>query len=668
VLPEPATARFELRCWGEFALFDRQRGEDCSPRGRKARAVIAYLATQGPAASRTRLAGLLWSERGEDQARASLRQMLLELKPFATDEARLLVIERDQVHLQAMALTSDIARLEGLARTGDLDALAQALAEKDERLFAGLDGLDPALDEWLARQRRVQQDRMLALGVAALARGLERGAFGEVSRLAAELQALDETDEAVAQNGMKADQALGDYSAVRRRHRRLAEALKAELGVVPSAETEALVAELSALEGGARAASEPASLAQAAALSPLAGERPSIAVLPFVARSGLAADELFAEGVVEDLAAALSTTRWVRVVAASAAAVYRQGARPLRQIGRDLGARYLLEGNVRRVGEILRIGVQLIEAESENILWTQKFDRPIAQLPVLHEDMVEEMAAHLGAQVRRQEMQNAVRKPASSTSWEAYVRAMSQGLFRYPTRSSYEAGVAAARQAVDIDPSDGPGYAVLASMQGQLLHHSGGDDPELAREIEENIRKARALDPDNPVALTGVAAAFIGLRRPEEGVPPAKRAVAMTPNDDAARHMLGALYARLGRLDEAIAELDAGDRLAPDGAWAYLSALNRSIGYLLDGQLGVALAAAEETARLLPGPELLLQTMLCLARLGRWDGARETLHRLGDTNPEMSRAIAEGVVRSLYCASPASADYAAIVGKVWDGC
>jgi TolB-like protein len=420
----------------------------------------------------------------------------------------------------------------------------------------------------------------------------------------------------------------------------------------------------------ARAADQPssqaASLEQTSVLSPPQGARPVIAVLPFVARSGLATDEVFADAVVEDLTAALSTGQWVNVVAASAAAIYRRGARPLRQIGGELGARYLLEGNLRRIGDELRVAAQLIEAESENILWTQKFERPLAQLPALQEQLVAEIAAHVRVQVRRLETEHALRKHGRLSTWEAYLRSLSAGMFRYPTRSRYEASVAAASQAVEIDPNDGVAYATLASMQGQLLHHRGGQDAELPRKIVENIRHARALDPDNPIVLRGIAAALVGLRQVEEALPLAERAVAMTPDDDVARHMLGAIYARLGRVDEAMVELDAGDGLAPNGAWAYLSSLNRSIGRLLAGELDQALEVAESTARVLPGPELLVQTMLCLAKLDLWDAARETLRRLLDTDPEMSRAVLEGLVGSLYCAASAGSDHAALVCKVWD--
>jgi DNA-binding SARP family transcriptional activator len=253
--PQAGTARFELRCWGEFSLTDRIRREDCSPRGRKARAIVAYLASHGDAAvGRERLAALLWSERGDEQARGSLRQSLRELRPYAVDGVALLVIEHDHVRLNAPALTSDAAQIEECARADDVAALSRMLRDKGDPLFGGLDGLDPAFDEWLALERRVQEDRLVSLATAAAERGLQRGEFGAIARLTTQLQALDETHEAIAQIGMRADHAAGDRSGVRRRHRRLCEGLKHDLGIGPSPETEALFRKLDSAEEPARAA------------------------------------------------------------------------------------------------------------------------------------------------------------------------------------------------------------------------------------------------------------------------------------------------------------------------------------------------------------------------------------------------------------------------------
>jgi TolB-like protein len=147
---------------------------------------------------------------------------------------------------------------------------------------------------------------------------------------------------------------------------------------------------------------------------PLRGRRPSIAVLPFINRSGREVDEVFADGMVEDLTAALSASPFMNVVAPRATAAYRSAAMDLRQIGRDLGVEYLFEGTVRRTGEHLRVTAQLVEAESGNILWTQRFDRPRGEPAALQDDLVTEVAAHLGVQLYRALTDIAFKKPGNS--------------------------------------------------------------------------------------------------------------------------------------------------------------------------------------------------------------------------------------------------------------
>jgi TolB-like protein/DNA-binding SARP family transcriptional activator len=658
--PEASSVRFELRCWGEFRLVDRLHGQECVPPARKARAIIAYLASHGESAiSRERLAALLWSERNDPQARASLRQTLLQLRPYATVACPLLVIEREQVELNSPGLTTDAARLEVFARADKLEALTQALAEIEAPLFGGLDGLDPAFDEWLAVERRSQQDRLLSLGTAAAARGLEHSAHEAVSRLATELQALDETNETVAQIGMKADHACGDRSAVRRRYRRLCEALDQDLGVTPLEETERLLNELT---GFAQPSSGPP-LTQVAATPPPHSTPPCIAVLPFINRSDRQEDNVFADGMVEDLTAALSTSAWITVVAASATASYRTRDRDLRQIGRDLGVRYLLEGNVRRLSEDLRITAQLIEAESGSILWMQQFDRPFAELSTLQEELVTEVASHIGVQVERIEVAHALKQSGTLSAYQSTMRGLA--FATRGTRSGWEAAVAEATRAVEVDPS-GENYANLAAAQGQLLGKRDDADPQLAQEIADNIRRAHALGPHNPWVLCCIAAAWIGLGKLQNALPFAERAVTLSPNSDRARLVLGYVLMSLGRLDAALAELDTAERLKPNGHTTYYSSAWRAVEYLKAGRLTEAHEAAEQAVRLRPGRETLIPSMLCFAKLNRWNSARDALHRLRGMDPEMSCPILEGLVRTLFGDANAVDGYVAIARQLWN--
>jgi DNA-binding SARP family transcriptional activator/TolB-like protein len=640
--------RFDLRCWGEFSLVDQLRHYEL-PRGRKARAILAYVAAQGAPVRRERLAGLLWSERSEEQARTSLRQTLVEVRPLAADAAGLLAIDRDRVGMIPLAVAIDVARLEALARADDPDALTRGLAEKGDPLFGGLDGLDPAFDDWLRLERRVRQDRLLALGAGAAMRGLDRGAYAAVSALASELQALDEAHEGIAQIGMRADHALGDHAALHRRFRRLCEAMTHDLGEPPSPQTEALFRDL-----GARG---PAAAAPGPARRP-GGGAPTIAVLPFANRSGVPADDLVADGLSEDLGAALCKSPWLTVVASRQVTAASTEPEDLWRIGRRLGARYLLEGGVRRLGERLRIITRLVQADTGAILWTQTFDPPLADLPA-------KIAAELGVQAHLAEMGRALENRGSPSSWEASLRADAH--IGSPTMpASHEAAVEEHARAVANNPDDGVAYASLAAYQGYLLHWRGGEDPDLAGEIARNIDRARELDPKNPWVLVGVALALAWMRRPEDALAPAERAVALNPSHDPARYALATILVRLGRPEAALAEFEAVERLAPNSISTDLASRWRSMALLQAERSGEALDEAERALRLLPGAESQLQRMLCLALANDRTGAREAARALRQAEPAMSRARIENLVRDYYCGSKLADRYVDAARRAWD--
>ncbi len=187
------------------------------------------------------------------------------------------------------------------------------------------------------------------------------------------------------------------------------------------------------------------------------GEPPSLAVLPFTNRSGLPEDEAFAVGMVEDVVAALAFSRDLKVLAAGAASAWRGKAFDLREVGQALGVRYVLEGNVRRIGHALRVTAQLIEAESGAVLWTQKFDQPLAELVALQEQLVTAVAAHLHVKVRILEGERALKATGELTVHQILLRAESMFSDRLT------GAVAEARRAVEIAPDHGLAHAVLAS-------------------------------------------------------------------------------------------------------------------------------------------------------------------------------------------------------------
>ena len=235
------------------------------------------------------------------------------------------------------------------------------------------------------------------------------------------------------------------------------------------------------------------------------GDAPSLAVLPFTNRSGLPEDEVFAIGMVEDVIDALSQGVYVHVIASSATARFRTGAMPdLDAMARQLGVRYILEGNVRRVGATLRVTSQLVDAAGGAILWTQKFERPLSELAALQEDLVQEVAANLNTQVFRIEMERALKKPADLTAWEAVTRSIAA--YRLTDGEGLRRAIEEAQRAIAIAPDYGLAHAMVADARSLAYWLLSPDNPDEVRRIRGHIDRALVLERDNALVLARASA------------------------------------------------------------------------------------------------------------------------------------------------------------------
>jgi tetratricopeptide (TPR) repeat protein len=203
-------------------------------------------------------------------------------------------------------------------------------------------------------------------------------------------------------------------------------------------------------------------------------------------------------------------------------------------------------------------------------------------------------------------------------------------------------------------------------MQGRVLLFRGGDDPELVQEVVDNVRRARELDPNHPAVLAASASALAAIHKLKEALPLAERAIAIHPTQEQSRILRGSVLVRLGRSDEAIEELDAFERFGPNSHLLYYSLIWRAVAHLQVGRLAEALEAADRAVRVLPATEALIQSMLALAKLNRWDLARDALRHLRDTDPQISRAQVEHIVRDSYCGSNAVEEYVGILRELWE--
>lgn len=238
----PASAEFgrwEGRVFGAFQLISPD-GTDATPTSRKARALVAYLLTaMDDSTTRERLAGLLWSERGEDQARASLRQTLHEIRAMTLGDAPPIRIDRTRVTLVASRVTTDRARLDEAGRGDDASALVAMVGQRPPEFLADLDSIDPAFDDWLSVERTRHRDARRSVLLAVADRRLAASDADAAQHLCDCLLACDPADETAARIAMQASHRRGDRDAVRRTFASVTDALHRLVGVQPSDETEA---------------------------------------------------------------------------------------------------------------------------------------------------------------------------------------------------------------------------------------------------------------------------------------------------------------------------------------------------------------------------------------------------------------------------------------------
>jgi TolB-like protein/Tfp pilus assembly protein PilF len=392
--------------------------------------------------------------------------------------------------------------------------------------------------------------------------------------------------------------------------------------------------------------------------------RPSLAILPFTNRSGEHADDVFAEGMVEDLISSLSLNNGLKVIAHSATVVYRNNLSDLRKIGSELNVRYLLEGNVRRVQTNLRVTAQLVEAEGGTILWSQKFERPLTELADLQEDLVMEVAAHLGVQVERIEMEKALRKPGNLTAWEAVMRAMAA--FTRLSIESLRLGTLDARKAVALAPDYAFAHAMLALMLGHAYMWGGGKDKALAHEALTHAERALTLDSDDANVMSRAAMGMAFSGRWEQALVYGQLAAKLNPNNAQCRIHLGMLYLHCARPEDTLIQLDAAVILAPRGQQTYLSYSHRALAHLQAGRYQQALEANDLSLALNP---VFLYTLkdrvVFYEKLGMHAEAQATMRHLRNHHPDVTLADLDAHHRASFIAPATAEDIIATLHKVW---
>jgi TolB-like protein/Tfp pilus assembly protein PilF len=363
---------------------------------------------------------------------------------------------------------------------------------------------------------------------------------------------------------------------------------------------------------------------------PALPDLPSIAVLPFLNLSGDPEQAYFADGVVEDITSALSRIRWLFVVARNSSFTYKGRAVDVKQVGRELGVRYVLEGSVRQAADRVRITGQLIDATTAGHLWADRFEGTLADIFELQDQLTENVVGAIAPQLERAEIERAQRKPtASLDAHDHYLRGMAD--LHRGTRDSIDEALARFYRALQLDPNFASAHAMAAWCH--FWRKVNGWMTDRPHEIAEGARLARRaveLGRDDAVALTRSGHALAHLAGDlEGGIALIDRALVLDPNLASAWFLGGFLRVWHGEPDGAIEHFARAMRLSPLDPEMYRMQAGMAVAHLFAGHFDAASSWAEKAFRDLPTFLMVVGIIAASHALaGRTDEARRTMDHL----------------------------------------
>ncbi len=292
-------------------------------------------------------------------------------------------------------------------------------------------------------------------------------------------------------------------------------------------------------------------------------DRPSIAVLPFDNLSGDPEQDYFADGVVEALTAALSRIRAFFVIARNSAFIYKGKAKNAREIGRDLGVAYILEGSVQRAGQRVRITVQLIATEDDMHVWAEKYDGSLDDIFDLQDRITEQVAGALQPSIRLAEIERVRRKPPQDMGAYDYTMRALRHVWQLE-KDEAAGALALLDKALEIDPDYPLALALAAWCHAQTSVYNWVDDIGSAKTHALALaEKAAGMSTDDPLILTVLGTVHTFVRNYGAARVLLERAVALDPNSAWAYSRLGWLDTYADRPDEARAHFERALRLSP---------------------------------------------------------------------------------------------------------
>ncbi|WP_018240168.1 BTAD domain-containing putative transcriptional regulator [Ensifer sp. BR816] len=614
----------------------------------KVRLLAAYLAvTPGQFQGRSKLCALFWEDRSSDQARASLRNALAAIRTVLGDHV--LIASREAVMFDPAYVSTDVYELEALAK-GDAGVAGVETAQRLSAAFLeGSTISGEELSEWIEFERT----RCRNLSETLLGRAAEQlAATGEEAAavaLAQQLVSLDPYREKSHRLLMRLYAQQGERSLAIAQFQKCRQLLADELGTEPSPQTVALADELS-VEGvpaheKRRAAAESASTRQQTTGAAQADFRISIAVLPFLHPVEDADQSFLAEGLAEDLITELSRHKDFLVIARQSSFAFGDVPRRAEQVAQDLDVRYVLTGNLRRRGDDLSLGVQLIDTATHRTVWAERYARKLDALFAVQDEIISRIITAVDAEVRSSEREHAARKlPDTLDAWELFHR----GLWHIYNFSMDEVDTAEKYfgQATALYPLFALGHAGLAQAAVVRIVWQMSDN--IPATLESGLNHARyavTLDGAHPfphVVLGRLLTCQGELALAHDHL---RIATELNPSYAHAHYALAQVHIWAGQAADALPYIDRAIRFSPRDPLISIFMTVRSVCLFLSGDIAGAEAAARAAiARQARENWSRLGLAAALVESGRIDEAKAAVAEAKALLPSLSIASLDGLI------------------------
>lgn len=457
---------------------------------RKARALVAYLITHSSAVlSRAELCDMFWPEKSTEKSRASLRQCLSSIRkatePFGTP---IISVVGDQVALQRSLLGTDWDELEDRLLHERTDAKTLEACRTAKRMFSDIQNVSPAFETWAQGARDVALTR-IASHLNKISSNRDHALERRIDA-AQTAQELDEFDETALRSLMRAHVEAGRAPKALRLYGKFYELLEQELDAEPSRETQELAVEIKLVQAPEMPTSVERVPAKAAVPT-----LTTMAILPFDVTGDPAQDKLLSLGLLEHLTCHLATFKAPAVISSNTTRKYHgQIPRPL-DVGNELNAQYVLTGSVRLTPRRASLAAQLVEAQSERVVWADTRLCAANELFDLNMPIAQDIARAILPSVDAEELRNSLSIPADELEPYHLILQAKDLVFKLV----YEDFIAAGRllqRAVEVGPQFAPAHAMLADWYSIHLWEGWSDNAKADRmALDHHARKAISLAP-----------------------------------------------------------------------------------------------------------------------------------------------------------------------------